>query len=212
MPGCRWNAVGDQLAHDRPGAEQRDHRTGLAVVRRPHAVEQVRPDRRAGRHPGQRLLVRRVRVAHGRDHPRSASSAMLSSAPGSSGAIVTIRTAPAPSRISSVSSSGGGLAEELGILGAAADRGQVRPSKCTPAITPSATSGAYASVALRISSYGELTRLASIVVVPCARWNAARARAWRRIAGGERVPAAAVAVQVHEAGHDHSRRRRPALT
>ena len=49
--GVQVDAVGDQFAHDRPGAEQRDHRTGLAVVRRPHAVEQVGADGRAGRDP-----------------------------------------------------------------------------------------------------------------------------------------------------------------
>ena len=71
-----------------------------------------------------------------------------------------------------------GIAKERGILCAATDVGQVWAlrSGC-PRERPSATSGAKASKASRMTSKGEETRLASMVVVPWRRWKAAAPRA-----------------------------------
>jgi hypothetical protein len=73
------------------------------VVEGAHGVEQVRRGLRARVDPGRGLLVARVRVPD-----RGDDAALVSIAPGSSGAIVTIFTAPFPASMSSVSSARSG--------------------------------------------------------------------------------------------------------
>src|SRR5262249_53736125 len=84
---------------------------------------------------------------------------------------------PPPASITDSSSDTDGARRYAGFCAphSAADR--YGPSKWIPAIVWSSTSGAYAVVTASITSYGLLTRLASIVVVPCDRWNAAAPRA-----------------------------------
>jgi len=61
--------VGHQFAGHRVAAEQRQHRARLAMVRRPHAVEEVGTDRRAGGHRVEGLLVGGVGVPDRGDDP-----------------------------------------------------------------------------------------------------------------------------------------------
>ena len=63
------DAVGDQLADHVGRVEQGHHRARLAVVQRPHRVEQVGADAGAGRDRGAGLLVRGVGVPDRGDHP-----------------------------------------------------------------------------------------------------------------------------------------------
>jgi hypothetical protein len=48
-----------------------------------------------------------------------------------------------------------------------------------------------------------VTRLASVVVVPWARWNATASQCVFDVPARERRPGAAVHVDVDEAGHEH---------
>ena len=68
--GVDVHTVGDQFDCHTGVFEQRDHRTGLAVIDRAHRVEQVRPHRRARRDRRPRLFIGRVGVAHRGDNAR----------------------------------------------------------------------------------------------------------------------------------------------
>ena len=105
--------------------------------------------------------------------PRRTSSSIASRAPGRSGAMVTTRIAPSAESSNCSSSTVDGSRRNAGFWAPQRSCDRYGPSKWMPASTPSATSGANALVADSISSNGELTRLASIVVVPRERWNPA---------------------------------------
>ena len=66
-------------------------------------------------------------------------------------------------------------------------------------MTPSPASPASIAARASRSASGAVTRLATMVVLPCARWNAAACLASPRSLG-ERRAAAAVHVHVDEAG------------
>ena len=198
------HAVGDQLADHARRAEQGEDRAGLAVVRRAHAVEQVGADGRAGRAPRPCVWSYVASVCPiAATTPCATSSRIASSAPGRSGAMVTIRTAPSPSSISSAELVERRVAQELRVLRTAPHLPTgTAPRSGRRRAPPPSTSGANAAVASRISSNGELTRLASMVVVPWREVEVGRPPGRVGVPGGEGVPAAAVAVDVDEARHD----------
>ena len=153
MPGG-GHRVGDQRDPVGPGrgrAPAADHRRVQvhAVVDqldRDPLVLQQRGDRARGR--GGRAAASRCRGAWPRSRrprcPRasarrwrrcgrarrrrraSAAARIVSSAPGSSGAMVSIRTCPRPALSSSANSAGDGVAQQRGVVGAAAGPGDVR--------------------------------------------------------------------------------------
>ncbi len=66
--GVDVNTVGDQLDGHPRVLEQRKDRPGLAVMHRPHRVEQVRADGRTEFDGPAGLFVRRVRMSNGDNH------------------------------------------------------------------------------------------------------------------------------------------------
>ena len=101
---------------------------------------------------------------------------------------------------------GRGRADRPGSGRRTGPRDRYGPSRCTPARTPSATSGAKRRRwPRRAGRAGAVTRLASMVVVPCRRVERGRGAGLLGVAGGERVAAAAVHVDVDEAGQDPRR-------
>ena len=105
--------------------------------------------------------------------PASTAALIRAVAPGSSGARVMTRSCPAAAacRRSKAATSGaviyrGSWAPHL----AAARNG---PSRWRPASTPSRASPASIAARASRSARGAVTRLATIVVLPCRRWNSA---------------------------------------
>ena len=134
--------------------------------------------------------------------PASTSRRTASMPPGSSGARVTIRTAPSPAARSASTDAGSGVASEPGWWAPERCGLSHGPSRWMPASRPSCTSRASSRTASTIRSRVSVTRLAAIDVVPWARWVAAtRSRRVRRTAVEGRA-ATAVHVEVDEPGTD----------
>ena len=205
------HAVGDQL-DVRVGVLERAPRPGRARGgAAAHRVEQVRADawrrRRARRAP--RRTSRRCGRAR-RSRRRWPARRTASRPPGSSGARVTIRSVAARRRRPASSTwpgvgcvSSAGSCAPAGSARATAPRGGGRPAvrrrPAAPARAPGVSSRSGASV----------TRLATIVVVPCARWAPDHGLGRLGGAGVEGRAAAAVHVRVDEARARASRRSAP---
>ena len=119
--------------------------------------------------------------------PRSASTATASRPPSSSGARVTIRTAPSPASSSRVTSAGSGARSRAGSCAPQCAPLSHGPSRWMPASSPARTSGASARTDASSRSVVSVTRLAIIEVVPWARWVASTVAA---SAGSPEVKAA----------------------
>ena len=89
--GVQVHTVGDRLTPESP-IERRAHGPGLTVVQRPHPVEQVRGDRGSGPDRGQALPVCRVGVSQRHRHVEAAGGADEVEHAGSSGTTVIIRS------------------------------------------------------------------------------------------------------------------------
>ena len=194
--------VGDQLADHGGRVEQGHHRPRLAVVHRPHPVEQVGADAGAGGDRGAGLLVRGVGVADRRDHPlRGEQLDRLQRA-------VALRGEGdhpdrAPAQLDQLGQLvGRRVAQVLRVLRAAAGGRQVRPLEVD--------ARQHALVDQRGERLGGRAhqRKGRADQAGQQRGGAVReVEVGRRaglvgVAGGEGVPATAVRVHVDEAGHD----------
>ncbi len=120
-------AVVDQLAGD-PGLERRSDKAGLAVMQRRHRVEQMGGVAGAGADACERLLVGWRRSGPSRRSRRPALSVSINgSAPGSSGAIVTIRSVSPATATQALEQRRVGREHVRRVLGAAAAGRQERP-------------------------------------------------------------------------------------
>ena len=170
--GVHVQAVGDQLDGHAVVVEQRDDRTGLAVVQWGHGVEQVRGVPGARRRSPRGSARSRRRCARPRPpRPRRRPGGSASSAPARSGARVTIATTPGGQQL--VQLGRVGVAQLRGVVRAAAGRGRAR---APPGARPRSRRRRRARRARpprgAARSGAAATRLASVVVVPWARWNA----------------------------------------
>ena len=228
----RADRVGDR-ARSRPGADRAASRTsasctctpsliistatpassaatdgpGARWLTDPIALNRWVARRRPGRERGRRPARTSRRCARPRPPRRRATmSAISSSAPGSSGASVTVRTAPWPASSNLASTSGSGASRWAGFCAPHRAVARNGPSRCAPSTRrPRCASGGHpARVARTDRRRVRPSSDTSVRVVPCARWNATP-RACRRLSG-EVVATPAVHVQVDEAGHAASRR------
>ena len=105
--------------------------------------------------------------------PARTAARITPAAPGSSGARVRTRRCPpaAACKRSKTATSGASMCRGSCAPHRAADRNG--PSRCRPAITPSSARPASRAARASSSASGAVTRLASMLVLPCARWNAA---------------------------------------
>ena len=109
--------------------------------------------------------------------PAPAIVAIASSAPARSGAKVIMRMTPAPAASSRRSSAGSGSRSSAGSWAPQRCSDSHGPSRWTPAIRPSATSSLSIATPASRSAGAAVTRLASVVVVPWARWCSTARRA-----------------------------------
>ncbi len=121
--------------------------------------------------------------------PSETAARIVSRPPGSSGAMVSIRTCPRPALSRPANSPAEGWRSSVGSCAPQRDRAMYGPSKWTPASSPSSHSSARAEVARARSASDAVTRLAMIVVVPCAAWKAATRRASSWSPEGKEPPA-----------------------
>ena len=107
--------------------------------------------------------------------PASTKRRIAHSLPGRSGASVTIRIASPPAASTASISAGSG--SRMSVRSCAPQRAGLShgPSRCMPATTPRRVASASARTPARSSTGAAVTRLASVLVVPCRRWNSAAA-------------------------------------
>ena len=199
------HAVGDQ-AERRVARQQRADQAGLPMVQRRHGVEQVRAHRRARLERRARRRSVSARVAEA-DHAarRPAACAIASSAPGSSGASVTI--ARPPSAEPAIDFGSRGRPNAARVVDAAMLGIDERPFDVRPRATPRrrrSCAGRSAARRSTMTSTGELTTVGQNDVTPCCASVRATcsSAASGSTAEGEIDAARAVDLQVDQARRD----------
>gem|GEM_PF-6911640 len=120
--------------------------------------------------------------------PARAAAVITPVAPGSSGASVSTRRCPRAAARSRSKTATSGASMDAGSWAPrlAADRNG--PSRWTPAMMPASARSASRAARASSSASGAVTRLATIVVLPCPRWNSAALRAWSPVPSVKEAP------------------------